>query len=79
MESAKSRFCQQEGPSLVWAFSKYCAHNILCLSDVCTIAATSACDWLAGTHVSQLSQSQAEVAAKVHMLLKQQLLCGVFG
>ena len=48
--------------------------NILCLSDVCTIAATSACDWSAGTHVSQLSQSQAEVAAKVHTLLKQQTL-----
>ena len=46
----------------------------MCLSGACTFAATSACDWSTGTHVSQLSQSQAEVAAIVHMPLKQQPL-----
>ena len=50
------------------------SHNILCLSGVCTFAPTSACDWSTGTHVSQLSQSQAEVAAIVHTSLKQQML-----
>ena len=53
-------------------------HNILCLSEVCTFAATYACDWSAGTHVSQLSQSQAEVPAKVHTILKQKH-CGFIG
>ena len=30
----------------------------MCLSDICTFAATSVCDLSTGTHVSQLSQSQ---------------------
>ena len=56
-------FIKNHKPNILFSTNKT-YHNIFCLSDVCTFAVTSACDWSSGTHVSQLSQSKAEVAEK---------------
>ena len=56
-------FIKNHKPNILFSTNKT-YHNIFCLSDICTFAVTSACDWSSGTHVSQLSQSKAEVAEK---------------
>ena len=53
------------------------SHNGCCLSGICTIAATFACDWLSWLTWVPVDQSQADVATKVHAPLKHIILCSV--